>query len=476
MKKKPAAPTKAEIKKLEKALALKPVLVWDKLDAARRKAAWKLAEDYKTFLNAAKTEREAAREIIRRAEAAGFEPLSAAGASPKRHSVHLGKLAALTVSGRRPVTDGLRLIIAHIDAPRLDLKPKPLYEDVDLVFLKTHYYGGLKKYQWLSRPLALHGFVVKDDGRTVDLVIGEDPGEPVLTIADLLPHLARKVQSDKKVNEAFPGEKLNLLVGSLPLGDDEVKNRFKLAILDLLHKRWGLVEEDFISAEFEAVPAGPARDVGLDGGLMGGYGQDDRLCAWAGLTALIEAGQTDHTLAAVFVDKEEIGSDGATGARTRHLEALAADLLEKSGQAPTSAAVRKTLMNTKAISADVEGALDPDYQEVHEKNNAARLGYGPCLTRYTGGGGKYGASEAPAEFMGWLRGVFKKAGVIWQSSLLGRIDEGGGGTVAMFLARYGLEVVDCGPPLLAMHSPFEISAKSDLYMTVRAYRAFYQAG
>lgn len=466
--------TKAELKKLEKALASKPVLVWDRLTAEQQADVRELAEDYKNFLNAAKTEREAVREISRRATPAGFTSLTT-GTGKKLIHTHLGKVAALVVLGDRPLTEGLRIIVSHIDAPRLDLKPRPLYEDTDMVFLKTHYYGGLKKYQWLSRPLALHGYIVKDDGRTLDLVIGENNDDPVLTITDLLPHLARKVQADKKVTEAFPGEKLNLLVGCLPLGDEDTKNRFKLAVLNLLNQRYGLVEADFISAELEVVPAGPARDVGLDRGLIGGYGQDDRICAFASLTAMLKTEKPSQNRVTLFVDREETGSDGATGAKSHFLEGLVAELLEKSGQAPTSAAVRKALLNSKALSADVEGALDPDFQEVHEKNNAARVGYGPCLVRYTGSGGKYGASEAPAPYMGWLRGVFKRYEVLWQSSLLGKIDEGGGGTVAMFLAKHGLEIVDCGPALLGMHSPFEIVSAADLYMTVKAYQAFYQA-
>ncbi|MFH1090884.1 MAG: aminopeptidase [Pseudomonadota bacterium] len=476
MSREPARPSKSEIKKLEKALKSKPVLVWDELKPDEHKAALKLAEDYKAFLDAAKTEREAAGEIVARAKAAGFRPLGDQGKGQRFYSLRMGKVAAVAVMGRKPLTEGLRLIISHIDAPRLDLKPCPVYEEADLALLKTHYYGGVKKYQWLSRPLALHGHIVKDNGKTVKLVIGEAPDEPVLTIADLLPHLARKVQSDKKVSEAFPGEKLNLIAGSLPYGDTEVKERFKLALLRLFNQRYGLVEDDFISAEFEAVPAGRARDVGLDQALIGAYGQDDRICAFCSLSALTRVKEPVHTCVAVFVDKEEIGSEGATGAKSRFLEAFVSDLLEKADLAPTSAALRNTLMNTKAISADTNGALDPDYQEVHEKMNAAKMGYGPCVTRYTGVGGKYNASEASAELMGWLRGVFKRNSVLWQSGLLGKIDEGGGGTVAMFLAEFGLEIVDVGPALLALHSPFEISSKADLYMTAKAYQAFFEAG
>ncbi|MBU2548782.1 MAG: aminopeptidase [Proteobacteria bacterium] len=467
---------KAEIKKLEKALKHQPRLVWDALKPDQRPELDERARDYKAFLDAAKTEREAVREITARAEKAGFKPLDSDGRSGRRvYAAFMDKVMVLAVTGRRPSSEGLRLIVSHIDAPRLDLKPRPLYEDVNLAFLKTHYYGGIKKYQWMSRPLALHGRVVKADGRMVDVVVGEDRDDPVLTISDLLPHLAGKVQGDKKVSEAFPGEKLNLVVGSLPLGDEEVKERFKLAILDLMHRRWGLIEEDLISAEFEVVPAGPARDVGLDGALIGAYGQDDRMCAYTSLAAILALKDPEYTCVALYVDKEETGSDGATGARSRYLESFLADLMAARGETPSSAALRQTLIETRAISADVNGALDPDYQEVHEKYNAARLGYGPCVSKYTGSRGKYGASDASAEYMGWLRGVFNRNDIVWQSGLMGKVDEGGGGTVAMFLAQYGMQIVDCGPSVLNVHSPFEISSKADLYMTVRAYQAFYRA-
>lgn len=467
--------TKADIEKLEKALKSKPTLIWDRLTEPEKKEAQKITDDYKSFLDACKTERETVREIMKRAEKAGFKEMSAPGKSPKRFWTHMGKVVFLTVQGQKPITEGLRLIISHIDAPRLDLKPKPLYEEVDLAMLKSQYYGGIKKYQWLSRPLALHGFVVKSDGDTVNLVFGEDENDPVLTIPDLLPHLSRKVQNAKKVTEAFPGEKMNLVAGSLPLGNDEVKERFKLALLEKLNGEWGLIEEDFISAELEVVPAGKARDVGLDRGLIGAYGQDDRACAYTSLTAMLNVENPPQTIVAAFVDREEIGSDGATGAKSKIIEAFVADLLESRKQTPSLSAVRKTLMNSKALSADVEAATDPDFQEVHEKMNAARMGYGICLTKYTGSGGKYGASEASAEFIGWLRGVFNRNDIVWQSSLLGKIDEGGGGTVAMYLAEHGMQIADCGPSMLAMHSPFEISSKADIYMTAKAYQAFYQA-
>jgi aspartyl aminopeptidase len=358
-------------------------------------------------------------------------------------------------------------VAAHIDSPRLDLKQNPVYEDTDLVFLKTHYYGGIKKYQWLARPLALHGIVLKTDGGVVELRVGEDPGDPVFTVLDLLPHLARKVQMDKKVSEAFEGEKLNVLVGSLPLGDPETKERFKLFFLKFLEDRYDLREEDLVSAELEVVPAGPARDLGWDRSLVGAYGHDDRACAYPALEAILETKDPEHTCLALFYDKEEIGSDGNTSAKNCLLEEIVEFLLERQGLNPQLR--RRVLMASRAISADVSGGIDPDYPEVHEKRNAAKLGYGVCLTKFTGHGGKYAANDAHAEYLAWLRRIFNEAGVIWQASHLGKVDEGGGGTIAKYLAVHGLEIIDSGPPLLSMHSPFEVASKADLYMTYKAY-------
>ena len=452
-------------------MKFKSRLAIDNMSPSLQKKAGQMAEDYKAFLNTAKTEREAVSEIQNRAEKAGFQPVSGPSGNGRVYAGFMEKTAALAVFGKKPLTNGIRLIVSHIDSPRLDLKPNPLYENVDLAFLKTHYYGGIKKYQWLSRPLALHGRVIKSDGSAVDIVVGESPDDPVLTIADLLPHLAAS-QQGKKVSEAFPGEKLNLLTGSIPIGDEKTKDRFKLAILKLLNDRYGIVEEDFFSAELEAVPAGRPRDVGLDKSLIGAYGQDDRVSAFTSLDALLSVKNPDLTCVALFMDKEEIGSAGATGANSRILEMFVDELFVRADLAPTSAALRKTFLNTKAISADVTAGLDPDFPDVHEKNNAARIGYGPSITKYTGARGKSGASDASAEYVGWLRQVLNQNKVIWQTGELGRIDEGGGGTVAKFFAEYGMEIIDFGVPLLGMHSPFEISSKADVYMTRQAYAAF----
>ena len=465
---------KEELKKLRERLMVTPKLVWDKVDKATREAIFAYGERYKPFLDAAKTEREAVEEIQRQAQARGFADLKgAAGTGSKWYYNYKGKTIALAVPGRRPLTEGLRLVAAHIDSPRLDLKSYPLYEDADMVFLKTQYYGGIKKYQWLARPLAIHGVVLKADGTRVTLKVGEDPGDPVFSVLDLLPHLARKVQMDKKVTDAFEGEKLNVLVGSLPLGNDDTKERFKLHLLKHLEDHYGIREEDLVSSELEVVPAGPARDLGWDRSLIAGYGQDDRCCSYAALEAVLEAEAPEYTCLALFYDKEETGSDGNTSAKSCLLEEIVELLLERQGESPLLR--RRVLMASRAISADVNGALDPDWGEVHEKRNAARLGYGVCLTKFTGHGGKYNANDAHAEYVAWLRRVFNQAGVIWQAAALGKVDEGGGGTIAKYLAVHGLEIIDCGTALLSMHSPFEVASKADLFMTYQAYRAFFTA-
>jgi aspartyl aminopeptidase len=466
---------KAEIERISKKLIAQPQLVWDAIDEKEKAKVFGFDEEYKHFLNMAKTEREAVGVISEIAGKNGFT-IKPSGKQPLRlMKTFQGKSIALSVSGKKPISEGINLIVSHLDSPRLDLKQNPLYEDVDLAFMKTHYYGGIKKFQWLTRPLAIHGKVIRSDGSSLDVVVGEDEADPVFTVADILPHLARKVQYDKKVSDAFVGEKLNLMVGSLPFGDKDTKERFKLAILKLLNERYDLVEEDLISAELEVVPAGKARDVGWDRGLTGAYGHDDRSCAFTSLKAILDLGAPQRSALVLFMDKEEIGSDGATGAKSRFLESVLADLMIAHGKEPLYHEIHDVLMHSRALSADVNGALDPDYQDLHEKRNAARLGYGTCMTKFTGSGGKYGANDANAEYVGWLRNLFNKKKVVWQTGELGKIDEGGGGTVAKFLALYGMEVIDCGPPLLSMHSPFEITHKGDIYMTYKGYRAFLES-
>jgi len=467
--------TKKDIEKISKKLMYKPRLVWDAISQAEKKKVFSFGEEYKKFLDQSKTEREAVISIREKAKQSGFSEATKPRSSKPLIKVFQEKSIALIKPGKAPLHKGIRLIVSHIDAPRLDLKQRPLYEKVDLTFLKTHYYGGIKKFQWLARPLAIHGRIIKADGGIVDIAVGEDKSDPVFTILDLLPHLAAKAQNAKKLSVAIAGEKLNLIVGSLPLGDKKTKDRFKLAVLNHLNKTHGLVEEDLVSAELEIVPAGEARDVGWDRALVGAYGQDDRASAFASLKALLDMKESAKTAIVLFVDKEEIGSHGATSATSKFLESIIYDLMVKMGQKPSAMEAYRLLADSQALSADVNGALDPDYQEVHEKRNAARIGYGVCLIKFTGHRGKVGANDANAEYVGWLRKLLNKKKVVWQTGELGKVDEGGGGTVAKFLAAYGMEIIDYGPPLLSMHSPFEITHKGDVYMSYKGFRAFLEA-
>ena len=441
---------------------------WKRKTKEEIDAVFRFSEGYKGFLDGAKTEREAAALIERALKDSGF---AGPGKGTKIYQVNKAKEVIAFRQGRLSPAEGLRIVIAHTDAPRLDLKQNPLYEDVDLAMLRTHYYGGIKKYQWLAIPLALHGVVVKKDGRVIDLVLGEENNDPVFAIDDLLPHLSRKHQDDKKLSEAIEGEKLTLLFGGLPLLGEE-KEPVKKAILKILDEKYGIEEEDFISAELEAVPAFKARDVGLDRSLVGAYGQDDRASVYPLLEAMRELEDPLHSALAIFLDKEEIGSEGNTGAQSHFMTLFLYEALEGLGAQPSDYGVRKMLFQSKAISADVNGPVNPNWQEVHEKQNACYVGAGICVTKFTGHLGKVGANDAHAEFMAEIRDLLDKAGVIWQTGELGKIDEGGGGTVAKHLAEYGMDVVDMGAPILTMHSPFEISSKLDIFETYRAFKAF----
>ncbi|KXS55730.1 MAG: hypothetical protein AMR96_06650 [Candidatus Adiutrix intracellularis] len=464
-----------DLKKLANKLVIKSNLIWDEMTPIDRQAAERLAADYLSFLTASKTERAVVKNIRQILTGHGFVDLNQKKRAPGGgFLIHHEKLIGFFRPGRLSPEDGFNLIVAHGDSPRLDLKPKCVYEESGPGFgmLRTNLYGGLKKFQWLARPLALWGFCALKGGRTVEIIFGEEPDDPVLTIPDLLPHLDRKVQRDKKIGEAIVADKMNLLAVSIPLGRPRDKDRFKLAVLKILYDRWGLVEEDLVSSEIEIVPAGPARSVGFDASLLGGYGQDDRLPVFATLAAVAEVKKPDRPTLVIIYDREEIGSYGSVGASGNFIEHLAARAFEAVGLDVHWSKVREALLKTQALSADVEAGVDPDYKEVHEELNSAHIGRGPCLVRYTGGTGKYGASEASAEYVSRVRSAFAKAGVLWQSAILGKQEEGGGGTVALYLAAYGLNIVDCGPPVISMHSPFEISSKADLWMTVRAYAAF----
>ena len=446
---------------------------WEVYSSAdQRKAMDRLAKRYMDFLTRCKTERKVIAYVKDKLDEAGLaENLSA----PACYRVQRGKAVFMARKGRRPLSEGFRLLGAHADAPRIDFKQHPLYEEVGVGLAKTHYYGGIRKHQWLARPLALYGVVVTKEGRVVDVEIGEKPSDPVLTILDLLPHLAYE-QVEKKLSKAFEGEKLNVVMGHAPAkkpNKNGNKNGLvKQRMLELLNKRYDIEEADLFSAELQAVPAGPARPVGLDGSLIGGYGQDDRACVFASLEAFLAEDDPEHCQIALFFDKEEIGSEGSTSARSLFFEYCLEELAEAWDP---GARLSRIMEAGQALSADVSAALDPDWQELYEKLNAAYIGCGPCFNKFTGHRGKVGANDAHPEFIGQLRRVLDDAGVPWQMAELGRVDLGGGGTVAKFLAVYGMDVIDIGPPVLSMHSPFELSSKADIYATVEAFKAFLRS-
>ncbi|UCD70822.1 MAG: aminopeptidase [Syntrophobacterales bacterium] len=463
---------KRKAKPLEDILKLKGKLAWDRMPESLRKECFLFAEEYKSFLDHAKTEREAVDEVLKYARERGFRDITGPGRKRRIYWVNKNKNMALAILGKRPFLEGMRIIVSHIDSPRLDLKQNPLYEELEIGLLRTHYYGGIKKYQWVATPLALHGTMVKRDGTQLTLRLGEEPGDPVFTVCDLMPHLSRRVQDEKKLREAIQGEKLTILAGSIPFPDEDAKERIKLNILDFLYDQYGLVEEDFLSAELELIPAHQAREVGFDKSLVGAYGQDDRLCAYASLRAIDSVKAPEYSIIALFLDKEEIGSEGNTSAKSKFLEWIVVDLLRLSGEELSDMAVRQVLFRSKALSADVDGAMDPNYQDVHEKQNAAKIGYGVCLSKFTGSGGKYASSDASAEYVAEIRKLFNDHQITWQMAELGKVDEGGGGTLAKYLASYGMDIIDCGAPLLGMHSPFEVASKVDIYETFRAYKVF----
>ncbi|MCD6461927.1 MAG: aminopeptidase [Thermoplasmata archaeon] len=465
---------------LEDKLAMKKELVWKTMSKTERKKAFSFAEGYKEFMSRVKTEREAVDYIKAEAEKHGFKPyeeIRRATPGTRFYITHKGKAAALVVMGKRDPLEGVRIVGAHIDSPRLDLKQNPLYEDGDtnLALFKTHYYGGIKKYQWANIPLALHGVAYTKDGKKVEIAIGEEPGDPVFTVCDLLPHLARGEQAKRTMPQVIKGEELNILVGSMPVDDEEVKNQVKMWVLDYLNREYGLVEEDLTSAEIEAVPAGPARDVGFDRSMVGSYGQDDRISAYTALEAIFEVEKPEYTAVAMFFDKEEVGSDGTTGAQSRLPEQVVGDILALKHPEYRYSHLRKALMNSKVLSADVNAGVNPTFKSVHEISNASRMGYGVVITKFTGSGGKYSANDATAEFATEIRLLFNKHKIPWQLGELGKVDEGGGGTIAKFLSKYNMDVIDCGAALLSMHSPFEISSKADLYYTYLAYKVFLRS-
>ena len=428
------------------------------------------AEDYKAFLDAGKTERECVTEAVKLAEAKGYVPFEAGkkyGPGDKVYLNNRGKSLVLCHVGSDPIEKGMQINAAHIDSPRLDVKQVPLYEDMEMALLKTHYYGGIKKYQWTAIPLALHGVIIKGDGSTVTVKIGEDDGDPVFCVTDLLPHLATE-QMKRSAGEIIKGEELNLLIGSRPFRTDDKSERVKLGILQILHEKYGITEKDFLSAELEIVPAFKARDLGFDRSLIASYGQDDRVCGYTALRALLDIeGTPARTQMVLLADKEEIGSCGATGMKGAFMRYFVDDLA-----APYGVAGHTVLSASNCLSADVGAASDPTFADVNEPRNAAYVNYGPVILKFTGSRGKGGSNDASAEYMGEVRRKLDAAGIVWQTAELGRVDLGGGGTVAAYIAELDVDTIDIGVPVLSMHAPYEVTSKLDVYETYKAFCAF----
>ncbi|MDE6905127.1 MAG: aminopeptidase [Lachnospiraceae bacterium] len=457
---------------------------WGKYPEGNREKVLGFAEEYRRFISSCKTERECVTEFVERAKAAGFKDLkelvekgTALKSGDKVYYNQMGKSIALFVLGKQPLEQGMNILGAHVDSPRIDLKQVPLYEDTQMALLDTHYYGGVKKYQWVTLPLALHGVFAKKDGSVVSFSIGENPEDPVFGISDLLVHLSGD-QMEKKASKVIEGEKMDILIGSIPAelaGEDKEKTKelVKANMLTILEKMYGIKEEDFLSAEIEAVPAGPARDYGFDRSMIMGYGHDDRVCAYPSFQAILNTKDPEKTCVCLLVDKEEIGSVGATGMHSRFFEDAVAEILELEGEY-SGIKVRRAMRNSKMLSSDVSAAFDSNYPETMEKKNAAYFGMGLVFNKYTGSRGKSGSNDANAEYMAELRHILDKNNVTFQTSELGKVDQGGGGTIAYILANYGMQVIDCGVAVLSMHAPWEIISKVDLYEALLGYEAFFR--
>jgi aspartyl aminopeptidase len=446
----------AEEKNKESKYAYKKKSAWKTLSKTQIEQAFELCKKYKDFLNKAKTERETISFIS-----------DAAKKSKKEIIINRGKAAAIIVPGKKPIKEGIHLVISHVDTPRLDLKQIPIFEEDNckVAMLETHYYGGIKKFQWVVIPLALHGVVIRKDGKTVNFSIGEKETDPVFSVPDILPHLSHKIQGSKKLDDAITGESLDIIIGSQP-SDEKYDNKIKASILEKLYRDYGIIEEDFVSAELEAVPAFKARDMGFDQSMIAGYGQDDRACVYASLQAILETNNPEHTAVALFVDKEEIGSEGNTTAQvTTFLRSIIKKL-------EPNADIDDVMLKSKVISADVNAAVTPNYTDAFELKNSSTLGYGVVMSKFTGHGGKYSANDASAEYVGEIRTMLNKNKIPWQTAELGKVDNGGGGTVAKYFSRLGMEVIDLGPAVMSMHAPYEVTSKVDIYSSYLAYKAF----
>ncbi|MCC8022651.1 MAG: aminopeptidase [Clostridiales bacterium] len=461
-----------QVKELKEKLLLPKKHAVMRMSEAQVQEADAFCEAYKEFLMRCKTEREVAAYVERRATEQGFVPFDRFGGKLEPGSKVIlnqrGKAIILAVIGKHSAAEGVRITAAHIDSPRIDLKPHPLYEEKEMAYFKTHYYGGIKKYQWTAIPLSLHGRIVRADGTHVDVNLGEAPGEPKFVITDLLPHLSTE-QNQKKLSEAILGEDMNILVGSRPFRDDEASEKVKLNIMCLLHEKYGITEADLVSAELEMVPAFTVDDIGFDRSLIGGYGHDDRVCAYTAIEAAFRCGTPEYTAVTVLADKEEVGSDGNTGMNSSFLRYFIADLGRLEG-----VEARDVLRNSQCMSADVNAAFDPIHASVFEPNNVPYMNHGVVVTKYTGSRGKAGTSDASAEYVSTIRRLLDSHNIQWQTGELGRVDAGGGGTVAMYIANLDVDVVDVGVPVLSMHAPYEIVSKTDVYMAYQAFLAFFE--
>ena len=448
---------------------------WVNLEDEKFKQIFEFCDGYIEFLNRSKTEREFAYNAVKLAESYGFKDinqLTELKPGDKVYFINRKKSVYFAVIGEKKLEEGLHIVGAHIDSPRLDLKPNPLYEEGGLAYFNTHYYGGIKKYQWTTIPLSIHGVIVKPSGEKITINIGEDDQDPIFTITDLLPHLAKE-QETKKLANAIEGENLDLLVGSIPIMDEKAKQKVKLNILKILNEKYGITEADFVSSELELVPAFKARSLGFDYGMVAGYGQDDKVCSYTALKALMEINNPKKTSICILSDKEEIGSMGNTGMESHVFDYFVSELLNKTGENRVNL-IDKVFCYSKMLSSDVDAGFDPLYASVSDTNNAGYLSKGISVNKYTGARGKAGASDANAEFVAWVRNVFDEQGIKYQVAELGKVDVGGGGTIAYILANKGVDVIDCGVPVLSMHAPYEVTSKFDIYEAYRAYKAFWE--
>lgn len=459
---------------LKEKLFNKKKVGWENLDTRRKEEIFNFCKDYMDFLNKAKTEREFVKEAKKIADLNGFKDLSeydTLNEGDRVYFINRNKSMYLAIIGQEKMETGLHIIGSHVDSPRLDLKPNPLYEDTGFAYFKTHYYGGIKKYQWTTIPLSIHGVIVKPNGEKIEVNIGENESDPIFTITDLLPHLAMD-QMEKKLKNGIDGEDLNLLIGSIPFDGEKISEKVKLNILNILNQKYGIVEADLLSSELELVPAFKARSLGFDSSMVAAYGQDDKICAYASFAAMMNLENVKNTAVCILADKEEIGSMGNTGMESHMFDYFISELLNKTGENRVNL-LDKVFCYSKMLSSDVDAGFDPIYASVSDKTNAGLLGKGISLNKYTGARGKSGASDANAEYVAWIRNLLEKYDIKYQLAELGKVDIGGGGTIAYILANKGVDVIDCGVPLLSMHSPYEVTSKFDIYEAFRTYKAFW---